>query len=293
MDPLGELLASDHRRTLEFFVMNLKDVSEPTVDQQELLYNASVLAHYAQISIDPEMPLSRSGRSDRGVRPFRRRHGRAHRSAAAGNRGRAVPAACGIFRGSNAPAAQHSLVCRARRGLSSAGPPLPSSLLRKRNCSTPLEDISSRGAAVMRGSATSCATQPYLISWPRPGPQLTAPSGVASAFEVLSDLLRAVLQRFGERCVERWPLLRRRHDAPAIACSIRYIAAPAVRSMPRPPVPIPSHPDAGLHLHERRIAQQAAHAAHVHHLHGVERADGARVAEIEHSRRTARGAGPS
>jgi len=58
MDPLGELLASDHRRTLEFFVMNLKDVSEPTVDQQELLYNASVLAHYAQISSDPEMPLS-------------------------------------------------------------------------------------------------------------------------------------------------------------------------------------------------------------------------------------------
>ena len=29
MDPLDELLASDHRRTLEFFVMNLKDVSEP------------------------------------------------------------------------------------------------------------------------------------------------------------------------------------------------------------------------------------------------------------------------
>jgi hypothetical protein len=58
MDPLGELLTSDHRRTLEFFVMNLKDVSEPNIDQQELLYNASVLAHYAQISIDPEVPLS-------------------------------------------------------------------------------------------------------------------------------------------------------------------------------------------------------------------------------------------
>ena len=58
MDPLGELLGSDHRRTLEFFVMNLKDVSEPTVDQQELLYNASVLAHYALISTesDQDMP---------------------------------------------------------------------------------------------------------------------------------------------------------------------------------------------------------------------------------------------
>jgi hypothetical protein len=58
MDPLGELLTSDHRRTLEFFVMNLKDVSEPTVDQQELLYNASVLAHYALISIDPEVAIA-------------------------------------------------------------------------------------------------------------------------------------------------------------------------------------------------------------------------------------------
>ena len=56
MDPLGALLATDHRRTLEFFVMNLKDVSEPTVDHQELLYNASVLAHYAQMPVDPDAP---------------------------------------------------------------------------------------------------------------------------------------------------------------------------------------------------------------------------------------------
>ena len=76
MDPLGELLASDHRRTLEFFVMNLKDVSEPTVDQQELLYNASVLAHYAQISIDTDLAHGRSGRSHRRVRPLRGRYER-------------------------------------------------------------------------------------------------------------------------------------------------------------------------------------------------------------------------
>ncbi len=50
MGPLGELLATDHRRILEFFVSGLRDVSEPTVDRQELLYNASVLAHYAQVS---------------------------------------------------------------------------------------------------------------------------------------------------------------------------------------------------------------------------------------------------
>ena len=50
MGPLGELLATDHRQTLEFFIVGLRDVSEPTVDREELLYNASVLAHYAQIS---------------------------------------------------------------------------------------------------------------------------------------------------------------------------------------------------------------------------------------------------
>lgn len=41
---------ADQRQALEFFFAGLKDVSEPTVDRRELLYNASVLAHYAQIS---------------------------------------------------------------------------------------------------------------------------------------------------------------------------------------------------------------------------------------------------
>ena len=50
MDPLGELLATDHRRALEFFFLGLRDVSESSVDQAELIYNASVLAHYAQVS---------------------------------------------------------------------------------------------------------------------------------------------------------------------------------------------------------------------------------------------------
>jgi hypothetical protein len=50
MGPLRELLSADHRQTLEFFYVGLKDLSEPTVDYQELLYNASVLANYAQIS---------------------------------------------------------------------------------------------------------------------------------------------------------------------------------------------------------------------------------------------------
>lgn len=50
MGPLRDLLGVDHRRTLEFFVTGLIDVSESDVDRQELLYNASVLAHYAQVS---------------------------------------------------------------------------------------------------------------------------------------------------------------------------------------------------------------------------------------------------
>ena len=62
MDPLKELLATDHRQALEFFFLGLLDVSEPAVDRQELLYNASVLAHYAQVSThaDGELPAPAS-----------------------------------------------------------------------------------------------------------------------------------------------------------------------------------------------------------------------------------------
>lgn len=47
---IGELLATDDRRALEFFFVHLRDVCEPEVAHDELLYNASVLAHYAQVS---------------------------------------------------------------------------------------------------------------------------------------------------------------------------------------------------------------------------------------------------
>ena len=55
MGPLRELLATDRRQALEFFFLGLKDVSDPTVDRRELLYNASVLAHYAQVSTHAEV----------------------------------------------------------------------------------------------------------------------------------------------------------------------------------------------------------------------------------------------
>src|SRR5579862_5220502 len=57
MGPLQELLATDGRQTLEFFVIGLRDVSEPPIDQQELLYNASVLAHYAQVSTQADVDV--------------------------------------------------------------------------------------------------------------------------------------------------------------------------------------------------------------------------------------------
>ncbi len=61
MDPLAELLATGHRQVLEFFFMHLQDVSGPAVDRQELMYNASVLAHYSQISTTADVELSTPG----------------------------------------------------------------------------------------------------------------------------------------------------------------------------------------------------------------------------------------
>ncbi len=58
MGPLGELFATDHRQTLEFFFLHLQEVSGPTVDREELLYNASVLAHYAQTSTQTDVGLA-------------------------------------------------------------------------------------------------------------------------------------------------------------------------------------------------------------------------------------------
>lgn len=58
MGPLRELLATDRRLALEFFLQRLQDVSGPHVDRQELLYNASVLAHYAQVSTQSTVDLA-------------------------------------------------------------------------------------------------------------------------------------------------------------------------------------------------------------------------------------------
>ena len=71
MGLLRGLLASDHRQTLDFFIVGLRDVSEPSVDRQELLYNASVLAPLrASVNASPQRD-SRAGIAEHGLRPFR------------------------------------------------------------------------------------------------------------------------------------------------------------------------------------------------------------------------------
>jgi hypothetical protein len=51
MDLLPQLLATDQRETLQFFFSGLRDVtSDEQVDSPALLYNASVLAHFASTS---------------------------------------------------------------------------------------------------------------------------------------------------------------------------------------------------------------------------------------------------
>ena len=57
MGELQELLAVGQRQALEFFMLRLQDICEPNVDRQELLYNASVLAHYAHVSTQADVDL--------------------------------------------------------------------------------------------------------------------------------------------------------------------------------------------------------------------------------------------
>ena len=61
MEPLRELLATDERQALEFFFVALRDVSEDNVDRDELIYNASVLAHFSQVSTQSAADMPTSG----------------------------------------------------------------------------------------------------------------------------------------------------------------------------------------------------------------------------------------
>lgn len=51
MDPLRHLLATDQREALQFFFTSLRDVTaDEQIDPPALLYNASLLAHFASTS---------------------------------------------------------------------------------------------------------------------------------------------------------------------------------------------------------------------------------------------------
>ncbi len=86
MEPLQGLLGVTERQALEFFVLGLQDVSEADVDRRELLYNASVLAHYAQVSTQTSVgmpsPTSLSDVFDRYVCDDILRHDSASMEAA-------------------------------------------------------------------------------------------------------------------------------------------------------------------------------------------------------------------
>jgi len=50
MSDWTDLHAVDHLCTLNFFTERLQDISDERVDQLELFYNASILAHYSLVS---------------------------------------------------------------------------------------------------------------------------------------------------------------------------------------------------------------------------------------------------
>ena len=95
MDPVRELLATDHRHVLEF-PLGLRDVSEPAVDREELFYNASVLAHYARYPTGRRR-MACSRESQDGLRPFCVGHHPAARQPDDGSGRRPVPLLAGFF----------------------------------------------------------------------------------------------------------------------------------------------------------------------------------------------------
>ena len=130
--------------------MRLQDVSEPTVDRDELLYNASLLAHYAQVSTHPDVdlptPASLSAVFDHFVVDTTLRHDALMMETA----GAQCLLLAGFFEDQMRRTAQHPLVCPARRQASSAGRPCTSRLHAKPGCSTPSRSASSPGVSVTR-----------------------------------------------------------------------------------------------------------------------------------------------
>src|SRR5712692_2810165 len=66
VDPLRDLLAIDHRQALEFFFLGLQDVSEPTVDRQELAESGVDVAIHTHAQTCCRSKFSRATVSDLG-----------------------------------------------------------------------------------------------------------------------------------------------------------------------------------------------------------------------------------
>ena len=97
MGPLRSCSRSIIGRRWNFFVLRLQDLSEPSVDRQELLYNASLLAHYAQVSTQPDVDVPAPANLERGLRPFCGGHDVAGRPADDGNGGAQCLLLAGFF----------------------------------------------------------------------------------------------------------------------------------------------------------------------------------------------------
>ena len=145
MGPLQELLAIDHRQTLDFFVLRLQDIAEPTVDREELLYNASVLAHYAQVSTQPDVdlpaPANLSTVFDHFVSDATLRHDNSMMETA----GAQCLLLAGFFQDQMRRTTQHPLVCRAGRGLFQPGSACTNAPRQKPGCSTRSPEASNHG----------------------------------------------------------------------------------------------------------------------------------------------------
>lgn len=147
--PLRKLLAIDQRADAGAFVLRLQDISDPTIDRQELLYNASVLAHYAQVSTQPDIdvpaPRNLGAVFDHFVADTTLLDDHLMMETA----GAQCLLLAGFFE--DQMRRRHNIRWYAELGrVSSAGPPFTSSRSTKPGCSTPSSDASSRGVGATR-----------------------------------------------------------------------------------------------------------------------------------------------
>jgi hypothetical protein len=160
MGPLRELLATDHRQALEFFFQRLKDVSGPDVDQVELLYNASVLAHYAQVSTHAAVDLSAPANLSAVFDHFVADTTLLQDSVMMETAGAQCLVLAGFFE--DQMRRRHSIRWYADLGAGFFRRAACTNPLRtKLNCWTPSPGASSPGAGATRSSAASCATSRF------------------------------------------------------------------------------------------------------------------------------------